>query len=452
MAVYQKFTGDLLSEVAVAESQHIEEAVTVSRAAQKDTFSPYQRYEVLKRTSELLREHVDQLAEIITDEVGKPITEAKTEVERAAMTLELSAEEAKRIQGEMVPVEASPGAEERRAFTLRVPVGVVVAITPFNVPLNLACHKIGPALAAGNAVIVKPAEVTPLSTLYLGHLLLEAGLPKNRLHVLTGHGPDIGDWLLKNEGVDMFTFTGSPRVGELITQKAGLRKVALELGNNSATIVHHDADIEEAAKLVAARSFNSAGQVCISVQRVLVHKSVYAQFLERVKTHTEALIVGDPREPATQVGPMIAEKEAQRVEEWVKEAVSEGATIETGGKREGTLFWPTILTNVKDSMKVCKDEVFGPVVTIDTYSEGTDAIERVNRSVYGLQAGVFSNDLAFCLQAAEQLEVGGVIINDTSAFRVDAMPYGGVKRSGSGKEGPRFAIEEMTHERLVVLR
>ncbi|NGP45713.1 aldehyde dehydrogenase family protein [Bacillaceae bacterium SIJ1] len=452
LPVQQKYTGNLLAEVSVAEKDDVDRAVDASMEGQNLVLPPYQRYQILHSAASLLRERKEDLAHLMTDEVGKPIIEARTEVERAAMTLEISAEEAKRIQGQGIPVEASPGAEERRAFTIKVPVGVVAAITPFNVPLNLACHKIGPALAAGNSVIVKPAEKTPLSTIYLANLLLEAGLPHQRLHVLTGHGPDIGRWLTDNPNVHMFTFTGSPRVGEQLRKQAGLRKVALELGNNSATIVHKDADIREAAKLVSMRSFNSAGQVCISVQRVFVHADVYNEFLEQVVDHTKQLHVGDPHLEDTQVGPMISESEAQRVEAWVNEAVADGAKLETGGLREGAIYHPTILTNVTETMKVCKDEVFGPVVTMDTYEDADDVFERVNRSQYGLQAGVFSMNMRFCLGAAEKLNVGGVIINDTSAFRVDAMPYGGVKKSGTGKEGPRYAMEDMMTERLVVLR
>lgn len=403
------------------------------------------------KAAELLLSRQEEFAEILAIEVGKSIRESRGEVERAATTLQISAEEAKRIHGEGVPVESAQGSENRMAFTVKVPVGVVAAITPFNVPINLVCHKLGPALAAGNSVVLKPAEVTPICALKLAELMEEAGLPKGRLQVLTGDGAEIGEWLLENQDVNMFTFTGSPRVGELIRSKAGLRKVSLELGNNSATIVHKDADLEKAASLISQKSFNNAGQVCISVQRIYVHTNIYTAFVNKLKEKTEKLVVGNPMDEQTDIGPMIRLKEAERVEEWVKEAVEEGAKIELGGKRDGAFYLPTILTNVNDDMKVCRQEVFGPVVAIARYDEIDEVISKVNDSDYGLQAGLFTNDLQFAMKAAREIEVGGLIVNDASAYRVDHMPYGGVKKSGNGKEGPKYAIEEMTEERIIVL-
>ncbi len=448
--VLNKYTQQVIAKISVAEEQDVRDAVTAAKQAITKSFHPYERYAVLKNAAEGLRERLEELATILAEEVGKPISESRGEVERAALTLEISAEEAKRIHGEGVPVESAPGSENRQAFTRRVPVGVVAAITPFNVPLNLVCHKVGPALAAGNSVVLKPAEVTPVSAIVLSEIFEKAGLPVGRLNVVTGAGPKIGNWLLGNDDVDMFTFTGSPKIGRLIKEKAGLRKVALELGNNSATIVHKDADIEQSATLVAQKSFNNAGQVCISVQRVYVHEEIYQSFLNKMKDVTNSFVVGDPKNEATNIGPMIAEKEAVRVENWVNEAIKEGANVETGGKRNGVFYEPTILSNVNDDMKVCREEVFGPVVAVSTYNDVDDVIARVNDSEYGLQAGLFTNDLAFAMKAANQIEVGGLIINDTSGYRVDHMPYGGVKKSGSGKEGPKYAIEEMTEERIVV--
>ncbi|WP_430734280.1 aldehyde dehydrogenase family protein [Fodinisporobacter ferrooxydans] len=450
MDVLNKYTQEKAATIAVAEKVHVEKAVEAAKAALKKSFSPYQRFEVLSKASRLLLEWRDEFSRILAIEVGKPIREARGEVERAALTLEISAEEAKRIHGEGIPVESAPGSENRMAFTIRVPVGVIAAITPFNVPLNLVCHKIGPAIAAGNSVVLKPAEVAPVSALMLAELLDEAGLPKGRFNVVTGNGPEIGDWLLENKDVRMFTFTGSPRVGEWIRQKAGIRKVALELGNNSATIVHNDCDLDKAASIISQKSFNNAGQVCISVQRVYVHKDVQETFINKLKEKTEVLKVGNPLDESTDIGPMIRMEEAKRVESWVQEAVDQGAKIVLGGHREGALYQPTILTNVNADMKVCRQEVFGPVVSIDTYSDFDDVIARVNDSDYGLQAGVFTNNLGLAMKAAREIEVGGVIINDASAYRVDHMPYGGVKRSGTGKEGPAYAIEEMTEERIVV--
>ncbi|WP_368503188.1 aldehyde dehydrogenase family protein [Alkalihalophilus sp. As8PL] len=448
--VLNKYNQTTIAHVASAEKQDVDEAVASAKQALKLPLSPYERFTYLKKAAELLIKRKEEVANVLVQEVGKPITESLGEVERAAQTLEISAEEAKRIHGEGVPVEAAPGSETRQAYTKRVPVGVVAAITPFNVPLNLVCHKIGPALASGNSVILKPAEVTSISAIILMQIFEEVGLPRGRFNLITGNGAKTGEWLLENEDVNMFTFTGSPRVGKLIREKAGLRKVSLELGNNSATIVHNDADIVQAATLCAQKSFNNAGQVCISVQRVYVQEEIYEKFLDQMKKVTESLEIGDPSQSATQIGPMIAEKEAIRVEQWVNEAVSHGAKIESGGKRDGVFFAPTILTNVDDSMKVCRQEVFGPVVAVSTYRDEEEVISRVNDSIYGLQAGLFTNSLSFAMKAAEKIEVGGLIINDTSGYRVDQMPYGGLKQSGSGKEGPKYAIEEMTEEKIVV--
>ncbi|MCA1055196.1 aldehyde dehydrogenase family protein [Rossellomorea aquimaris] len=412
-SVFDKYSGNVIGTVSVSMKEDVDAAVESAKKAVKVPFSPYERYTVLKRAAEGLMDRQEELAVILAEEVGKPISESRGEVARAAQTLEISAEEAKRIHGEGIPVEAAPGSENRQAYTKRVPVGVIAAITPFNVPLNLACHKVGPAIAAGNSVILKPAEVTPLTALVLAEVFEAAGLPQGRLHVLTGEGAEIGGWLLDNQDVNMFTFTGSPRVGQLIREKAGLRKVALELGNNSATIVHKDANVAEAAAVTAQKSFNNAGQVCISVQRVYVHEEIYEEFLEKMKETANAL-------------------------------------VETGGKREGVFYQPTILTNVHDDMKVCRQEVFGPVVAVMPYGSEDEVTRRVNDSEYGLQAGLFTNSLSFAMKAADEIEVGVLIINDTSGYRVDQMPYGGVKKSGSGKEGPKYAIEEMTEERIVV--
>lgn len=403
------------------------------------------------KAAQLLLERREEFARILAIEVGKSIRESRGEVDRSAQTLQISAEEAKRIHGEGVPVESAQGSENRMAFTIRVPVGVIAAITPFNAPINLVCHKIGPALASGNSVVLKPAEVTPICAIKLASLLEEAGLPKGRLQVLTGDGAKIGEWLLENQDVNMFTFTGSPRVGELIRSKAGLRKVSLELGNNSATIVHKDSDLERAATLVSQKSFNNAGQVCISVQRIYVHQDIYEAFVAKLIEKTEEFVVGNPLDEKTDIGPMIRLTEAERVEAWVKEAVEQGARIEVGGKRDGAFYLPTILTNVKDDMKVCRQEVFGPIVSIATYEEIDEVIAKVNDSDYGLQAGLFTNDLQLAMKAAREIEVGGLIVNDASAYRVDHMPYGGVKKSGNGKEGPKYAMEEMTEERIIVL-
>lgn len=449
-AVLNKYSQEVAAHISIAKKEHVDTAVRGAKAALKQPFPPYERYKVLMKASQLLLERKEEFANILAIEVGKPIRESRGEVERAVQTLQISAEEAKRIQGEGIPVEAAPGSENRIAFTVRVPVGVVAAITPFNVPINLVCHKIGPAIAAGNSVVLKPAEVTSICALLLAEIMEEAGLPKGRLQVLTGSGAKIGDWLLDNKDINMFTFTGSPRVGEILRTKAGLRKVALELGNNSATIVHKDADLVQAASLIVQKGFSNAGQVCISVQRVYVHQDIYEPFLALLKDQTSFFVLGDPMDEKTDIGPMISLLEAERVEAWVNEAVEQGAVIEMGGKRNGALYYPTILTNVNDDMKVCRQEIFGPVVSVAVYREVDEVIEKVNDSEYGLQAGLFTNDLQFAMKAALEIEVGGLIVNDASAYRVDHMPYGGVKNSGNGKEGPKYAIEEMTEERIIV--
>ena len=448
--VLNKYSQEVIANTSVAEKDDVDNAVNFAKQSLKEFFDPYKRYEILKIASEKLLENKEEIAKVLALEVGKPINEARGEVERSAVTLEISAEEAKRITGKGIPIESASGSENRRAWTIRGPVGVVAAITPFNVPLNLVCHKVGPALAAGNSVVLKPAGVTPLSALILTEILSDAGLPKGRLNLVTGGGSEIGKWLTSNNDVDLFTFTGSPGVGQQIVENAGTRKVLLELGNNSATIIHKDADVEECVKQVGQKSFNNAGQVCISVQRVYVHEEIYEEFLEKLKVFTSNLVIGDPLNTETDIGPMIEKKEAFRVEQWVTDAESQGAKIEVGGKRDEVFFQPTVLSNVRSDMKVCREEVFGPVVAVEKYSEQDEVISKVNDSQYGLQAGLFTNDLAFVMKAAQEIEVGGLIVNDTSGYRVDHMPYGGVKKSGNGKEGPKYAIEEMTEEKLIV--
>lgn len=450
MNVLNKYSQETIAQVSIADQLLTDQAVKGAKEALTNSIPPYRRYEILTEVARLLKLHQERFADLLVKEVGKPITEAKGEVGRAALTLEISAEETKRINGQGVPIEAAPDSEKRRSYTIRKPVGVIAAITPFNVPLNLVCHKIGPALASGNSVILKPSDITPLVALELVKLFEEAGLPKGKLQVLTGDGASIGEWLLQNEEIDMFTFTGSEKVGAYIRKHAGLRKVVLELGNNSATIVHHDADINTAAKATAMKSFNNAGQVCISVQRVYVHESIYDVFINKMIETTNNIVMGDPSKAETDIGPMISEEAAKRIENWVSEAESQGAVKVTGGSRQGVMYEPTILKNVTEEMKVSKEEAFGPIVAIQTYQTEEEVIQKVNNSSYGLQAGLFTNNLRFAFQAIEDIEVGGLIINDTPGYRVDHMPYGGIKKSGSGKEGPKYAIKEMTEEKLIV--
>ncbi|WJQ81358.1 aldehyde dehydrogenase family protein [Brevibacillus brevis] len=450
--VLHKYTGECIARIAKAEQQHVTEAVEAAwETFKSDKLTPFQRYKILLKASELMEERRDEMERSLIREVGKTRKDARNELDRTINTLRLSAEEAKKIHGEMIPLQATEGSENRLGFTIRVPKGVIGAITPFNYPLLLSTHKIAPALAAGNTLVVKPATVTPIATFLLVEILEEAGLPKGYVNIVTGAGSQVGEWLLDEERIAMYTFTGSGEVGRRIKERSGMRPVALELGNNSPNIVHLDADLELAARQTAARSFHNAGQACIAVQRIYVHESVMQAFSDLYISHVHQLKVGNPEDPETDVGPMISEKEARRTEEWVQEAISQGARSLLPVKREGALFYPAVLVDTRPEMKVVCREVFAPVVTIIPYSDLEDAFTQANDSEYGLQAGIFTRDLNVAMKAARVLEYGGVVINDVSTYRNDVMPYGGIKNSGLGKEGPRYAVEEMTEERMVVI-
>ncbi|MGG4455328.1 aldehyde dehydrogenase family protein [Brevibacillus porteri] len=450
--VLHKYMGECIARIAKAEQQHVTAAVEAAWETFKtDKLTPFQRYKILLKASELMEERRDEMERSLIREVGKTRKDAMNELDRTINTLRLSAEEAKKIHGEMIPLQATEGSENRLGFTIRVPKGVIGAITPFNYPLLLSTHKIAPALAAGNTLVVKPATVTPIATFLLVEILEEAGLPKGYVNIVTGAGSQVGEWLLDEERIAMYTFTGSGEVGRRIKERSGMRPVALELGNNSPNIVHLDADLELAARQTAARSFHNAGQACIAVQRIYVHESVMQAFSDLYISHVHQLKVGNPEDPDTDVGPMISEKEASRTEEWVQEAISQGARSLLPVKREGALFYPAVLVDTRPEMKVVCREVFAPVVTIIPYSDLEDAFTQANDSEYGLQAGIFTRDLNIAMKAARVLEYGGVVINDVSTYRNDVMPYGGVKNSGLGKEGPRYAVEEMTEERMVVI-
>ncbi len=451
--VLNKATGEPVAEFYIAGPAEIDAAVTAAlEAFQVKKLSPYSRFEILKRASELLMARQSELASVISREVGKNIKEAMGEVARSAQTLLISAEESKRIKGEIVPVAGSPGNENRRAWTIRAPRGVVCAITPFNFPLNLTCHKIGPAIAAGNTVVYKPASATPISGAKLCEIMAEAGLPAGCLNMVMGPGASVGAALAGDNRIAYYSFTGSSEVGMKLKASVGLRPISLELGSNSPTIVHSDADLNEAAEVCVRFAFANAGQVCISVQRVYVHRPVYDEFCRRAVSITSALKVGDPLDPANDIGSMISENEAARAEAWINEAVAGGAGVLIGGHRSGPFLEPTILAGVLPEMKCVCNEIFAPVFSITAYDTIDEAIASANNSRYGLQAGVFTNSLDVAGRCAEELEAGGVIINDVSAFRADLMPYGGWKESGTGKEGPLYAIEEMTEEKIVVLK
>lgn len=451
IAVTNKFTGEVLANVSVATREHIQTAVKSAQKAMKERpLSNEERYNILAGVARRMMERQDELGMQLAKEAGKPFKEARTEVNRAARTFLVAAEEAKRIRGEIVPI-ATDSPTGKFAYTLRLPIGVICAISPFNFPLNLVAHKIAPAIAAGDAFVLKPATYTPLSAISLLKIMEESGLPQGYGHLVIGGGSTVGEWLLEEEGFAFYSFTGSPGVGKRIRAKVGLRPTTLELGSNSATVVHTDADLDYAAERCARTAFNNAGQVCISVQRIYVQKDVADKFVEKLVAVTKSLKVGDPTDPATDVGPMISEQEAIRTEEWVKEAVDNGAKLLYGGQRDGAVFQPTILTNVTHSCRVCSEEAFAPIVMVGTYETIDEAIELVNTSKYGLQGGLFTNSLDIMMKCAREIEVGGLMVNDTSSYRADEMPYGGVKDSGVGREGPRYAIEEMTEVKLIVV-
>ncbi|MBS4208884.1 aldehyde dehydrogenase family protein [Bacillus sp. FJAT-50079] len=447
--IYNKYTGQLYSEVSIADKELVDQAIEAAVYAHKNTvFAPEQRYNILMRTAELLLQDADAFAESIAKEGGKPITDARVEVKRSAATFQIAADESKKLVGEIIP---NYNAQGRFLYTVKKPVGVVAAITPFNFPLNLVVHKVAPALAAGNPVIIKPASDTATIAIKLCELLEKAGVPKGFVQVVAGGGATVGEQLLHDERIAHYTFTGSPAVGKHIQKTIGLRKATLELGSNSATIVHNDADIEKAAAKLAKMSFAHAGQICISVQRIFVQASILETFMEKFLHKVSLLKVGNPLDPETNVGPMINEKEAVRIEQWVKEAKEAGANIITGGKREGSIFYPTVITQAQKGMKVVDEEVFAPVVTVTPYESIEEAIELVNDSKYGLQAGIYTSDLNLSYKIPYLLDVGGVVINDTCCYRTDQMPYGGVKDSGNGKEGPAYAIQELVETVTVVV-
>ena len=412
----------------------------------------YERYQALQRAARALAARSAEFAELLTLEVGKTIKEAMGEVGRAVNTITLSAEEAKRVIGEEVPFDAAPGIRGKVGFYRRVPLGVAGCITPFNFPLNLTCHKVAPALAAGNAVVIKPSENTSLTVIKLAELLIESGFPPEAVNVLTGYGEEAGDALVRDPRVRMITFTGSVATGKIIMSRGGLKKYAMELGSNAGLFVDADQEyrLKELAERVGRGAFALAGQVCISVQRVFVHEKIYEPFLEELRNFTLSLKVGDPRSEETDVGPVIDKQAADRIEQWIEEAVSLGAEVVCGGKRlSDTLLEPTVVKNVPRNAKLFRQEVFGPVVLVNKVSDLEEAIEAINDSPYGLQAGIFTKDLKSAFKFAEEVECGGIMVNEIPTFRVDQMPYGGVKESGIGREGPKFAVEEFTEIKTI---
>ena len=410
----------------------------------------YERWKILRKAADLIAAHVEEVGRLISTEEGKIAAEGRGEAARAVETMMTSAEEAKRIHGETVPLDGDPSGGKKLGFTLRVPCGVVAAVSPFNFPLNLVCHKVGPALAAGNTVIIKPATDTPLSALRLTEILLEAGLPPEGIQCLTGPGGDIGDAIVSDRRVRKITFTGSREVGERICRLAGIKKVTMELGANCPVIVMPDADLDKVAAAVAATGYANAGQVCISAQRVLTSGKVYSDFLSVLTPKVEALSTGDQLDEKTKVGPMVREEDAVRVEQWVQEAVQGGARVVAGGGRQRAIYAPTVVADVKPQMRISRDELFGPAVGVTPFDSIEEAIDLANDSVYGLSAGIFTENLDWAMKFAREVESGNLNVNWGPQWRADLMPYGGLKESGFGKEGPRYAVEEMTELKMVV--
>jgi acyl-CoA reductase-like NAD-dependent aldehyde dehydrogenase len=403
------------------------------------------------KAAQLLEQRGENFARTITLEEGKILAESRIEVARAAETLIGSAEEAKRLGSEVVPLDGAPGAGNRFGFTIRVPCGVVLAITPFNFPLNLVTHKAGPAIAAGNTIVLKPATDTPLTALKFTQLMLDAGLPPEGIQCLTGSGGEIGDLLASDPRVRKISFTGSRDVGERICRTAGIKKVTMELGSNSPLIVLPDADLEKAAHAIAATGYANAGQVCISAQRVLTHKSVYKDLLDAVKPRVEALLTGNPLDEKTKVGPMVRESDAQRVAQWLEEAVGAGARLLAGGSRSGATVAPALLAEVTPDMRMSREELFGPAVGFTPVETVDEAIGLANDTNYGLSAAVFTESLDNAMRFAREVDSGNIHINWGPQWRADLMPYGGLKESGFGKEGPKYAVHEMTETKMVVM-
>jgi acyl-CoA reductase-like NAD-dependent aldehyde dehydrogenase len=452
--LYAPYSGEQLAEIPLADAETVEKAIAAAEEAASvmRRMPAYQRARILEKMAALLNERLEEAAKIIALEAGKPIKTARGEVIRTIQTYKFAAEEAKRIHGETLPLDAAIGGEGRLAYTVREPLGVIGAITPFNFPMNLVAHKVGPALAAGNTVVLKPASQTPLSAFFLAQIAEQAGLPAGALNVITGSGGKVGDLLVTDPRIKAITFTGSPAVGMDIRNRAGLKRVTLELGSNSAVIVDRDVNLDEVIPRCIFGAFAYSGQVCISVQRMYVVKELYDTFVEQFVAETRKLKGGDPLAETTDYSAMISPKETERALAWIEEAKQRGARVECGGETEGRVLQPTVLTGVPADAKVSCQEVFGPVVLINPVESVTEAIALVNDSRYGLQAGLYTNNLSLALQAADELHVGGVMINDVPTFRVDHMPYGGVKESGMGREGVKYAVEELTELKLVVIK
>ncbi len=454
ITVLSPYDGTEIARVPACGPAEVDRAVAAARLALKaDPLPTWRRAEILDTAARLLAERVEDFARIIAAEAAKPITTARVEATRTISTFTFSAAAARTLTGEMVPMDASAAGVGKLGFTLRMPIGVIGAISPFNFPLNLVAHKIAPAIAAGCPVVLKPASQTPVSAIALAELLLdECGLPPGYLNVVTGGGGTVGNAIVEHDGIAMITFTGSPEVGWGIKAKAPRKKVGLELGNNAPVIIEPDGDVVTAATKISVAGFSHAGQSCISTQRVYVHEDVADAFLAELVPRVEALVVGDPLDDATDVSALISTGERDRVKSWIDEAVAGGAHVATGGDVRDGVLTPTVLTDTNADMNVCSLEVFGPVVAVARYRKLDDALEQANDTRYGLQAAIFTSDFTVALRAVRELDFGGVLVNEVPTFRADQMPYGGLRDSGNTREGPKYAVEEMTEARLVVLQ
>ena len=452
LSVRNKYSGDEVAVVSRASRDDVQAAIAAATDAFEQTraMPAYKRAAVLQHIAGALQSQYEKLARQLATEAGKPIKTAREEIDRAILTCTIASEEAKRIEGEWLPMDVAPVGEGRVALVKRFPIGPISAITPFNFPMNLVAHKVAPALASGCPIIVRPASATPLSALSLAEIIHDSGWPKGAFSVLPST-TQAAEPLITDERIKLLTFTGSPAVGWPLKNKAGRKRVTLELGGNAGVIVHHDCDLDFAVSRIVAGAFGYAGQSCISVQRAFVHRSIHDAFVQKLLAKASALNVGDPLDEATDVGPMIDAASAQNVEQWVGEAVQAGAIVLAGGTRHGNLMQPTVMSNVKSEMRVCAQEVFAPLMTVVPYDRFEDAVEAVDDGDFGLQCGIFTRDLKNIWYAYERIDVGGVIVNDVSSYRVDHMPYGGVKQSGFGREGVKYAIEEMTEPKLLVM-
>ena len=450
--VRNPFDGSVIAEVCQAGTKEITEAVERSCSAFSimKTLSGYKKAKALGQIASAIGNRREEFARTICSESGKPITDARREVDRAIETFRIASEEATRIPGEVIPMDVSPGIEGYSGSVRRFPIGPVLGITPFNFPLNLVAHKVAPCFAAGNPIVLKPAPQTPLTSLLLGEVILETEFPAGALNILPCSNT-LAEQLVLDSRFQALSFTGSVDVGWMLKKKVGKQRVALELGGNAAVVIEPDADLDVVAQRCVTGGFRYSGQTCVSIQRIFAQQSIYESFLEILTQKVRTLPTGDPIKEETVIGPLITEAAAERVETWIKDAVAQGATIQTGGTREGSIMAPTVLTNVTNHMKVSCDEVFGPVVTVTPYDAFEEALHQVNDSPFGLQAGVFTQDMNKIFRAYQELEVGTVLANEMPTFRADHMPYGGVKDSGIGREGVRYAIQEMTEPKLLII-